>query len=93
MSSTTPPQTVPWQYADWRRFPTRAEQRARLVLHLEEIAALALDMQNRGRSLSLQAGYREDMERQLDRLDRKIAVARGSQGRTGVSQFQRGAGP
>ena len=83
---------VRWNYADWRRQATVAEQIDRLIRHIEEVERYAFDTQNKGNRMMLQSGMLDRLQTQLDRLQAKqqLGTKLGQIGRT--SRFRRGAG-
>lgn len=94
MTTPTPPH-IRWTYADWRdtvKFPTLAQQRRRLALHLEEISGFMLETSQRNRSQKVDPAYLERMQKELDKLDGRINMSRGA-ARFGTSKFVRGSGP
>lgn len=84
--------TVSWSYSDWRSQATTALQLTRLRLHLQEVENYALESASRGRSLKLSDNLLPTLQAELERLERKIALA-AVVGRFGVSSFERGSGP
>lgn len=82
---------VTWAYADWRLQTTTAKQIERLKQHMQEVSGFVLESQAKGRGLKLADNYLPSLQEQLDKLERKTAMA-GRAGRFGVSSFVRGTG-
>lgn len=93
MATTPTPKIITWKYNDWRRQPTRAEQLARLILHIEEVEGFVLESGSKGSTLKLQETYRNALQEQIDKLERQILLSQAGARIGQVSSFARGTGP
>jgi hypothetical protein len=81
-----------WTYSDWRSQSGASAQRARLILHMQEIdnaITAAIGDQGKNRDPTNLNMLAERLQKQLDRLDKQLGTAPES-ARIGLADFRPG---
>lgn len=81
-----------WTYSDWRSQSGAAAQRARLILHMQEVdeaITAAVSDQGKSRDATNLEALAARLQTQLDRLDRQLGTSPES-ARIGLADFRTG---